>query len=110
MSGFNRRQIVQQLWQKERADKFIREKLPVGVFAGHHQPSQNAIPPLVGPSTTALSPDPFIRVWPGPSPSQPGSWPSENTQSCGDKNSVERMRVGRMNESHLSGLPWRSSG
>ena len=54
LSGFNRRQIVQQLWQKERADKFIREKLPVGVFAGHYQPSQNAVPTLVGPSTTAL--------------------------------------------------------
>ena len=37
LSGFNRRQIVQQLWQKERADKFIREKLPVGVFAGLYQ-------------------------------------------------------------------------
>ena len=55
LSGFNRRQIVQQLWQKERADKLIREKLPVGVFAGHHQPSQNAVMPLVGPSATALA-------------------------------------------------------
>lgn len=57
MSGFNRRQIVWQLWQNERADKFIREKAPVGVFVGHHQPS------LSGPSTPALPPDLFIHAW-----------------------------------------------
>lgn len=63
MSGFNRRQIVWQLWQKERADKFIREKLPVGVFAGHHQPSQKSVPSLAGPFTPVLPLDPFLRVW-----------------------------------------------
>ena len=64
MSEFNRRQIVWLLWQNERADKFIREKLPVGVFAGHHQPPQKASSfPCRGPSTPALPPDPFMLAW-----------------------------------------------
>lgn len=63
MSGFNRRQIVWQLWQNERADKFIREKLPVGVFVGHHQPFQKPVPSLAGPSALVLPLDPLIHVW-----------------------------------------------
>lgn len=55
LSELNRRQIVWQLWQNERADKFIREKLPVGVFAGHHQPSQKPAPSLAGPHASAPS-------------------------------------------------------
>lgn len=62
LSGFNRRQIVQQLWKKGRADKFIREKLPVGVFVGHHQPSQKSVRSPAGPSPPTLPPDPFIHV------------------------------------------------
>lgn len=63
MSGFNRRQIVWQLWQKERTDKFIREKLPVGVFVGHHQSTQKPVSPLAGPSTPALPPNPSTYDW-----------------------------------------------
>lgn len=63
MSGFNRRQIVWQLRQNERADKFIREKLPVGVFVGHQPPSQKPVAPLAGSSTPALPLEPFIHGW-----------------------------------------------
>lgn len=109
MSGFNRRQIVQQLWQKERADKFIWEKLLVGMFAGQHQSSQKSAPSLAGTSTASLPPDPFIHVWHRAFLSrQPVScfctWTSRNIQSCGDRNSTARVRVGRMNKSRLS--PW----
>jgi hypothetical protein len=63
LSGFNRRQIVLQLWQKERADKFIWEKLTVGVFSSYHQIFQKPILSLTGLSTPALQSGRFIHAW-----------------------------------------------
>lgn len=67
LSGFNRRQIVWELWQNERADKFIREKLPVGVFVGRRYPSRSQFLPLQGPPLRHFHQAPSYMSGTGPS-------------------------------------------